>query len=109
MAARWAPRAMKTTSAPVLASAAPNPPPTPPAPTTAIRIRGLRAAERRIRRLFFFTVSIARGGNQAPFSHFFMKLVFAAPESGLPSWLTALVAQVSAMHFLMDAVLAAPA
>src|SRR4029077_19640509 len=57
----------------------------------------------------FVTVSVARGGDQAPFSHFFMKLVFAAPESGLPSWLTALVAQVSAMHFLMDAVLAAPA
>src|SRR6476661_5871927 len=46
---------------------------------------------------------------QAPFSHFFMKLVFAAPESGLPSWLTALVAQVSAMHFFMNEVLAAPA
>src|SRR3984893_18143145 len=45
----------------------------------------------------------------APFSHFFMKLVFAAPESGLPSWLTALVAQVSAMHFFMNEVLAAPA
>src|SRR4029078_1247104 len=38
---------------------------------------------------------------QAPFSHFFMKLVFAAPESGLPSWLTALVAQVASMHFFM--------
>src|ERR1044072_8701871 len=37
MAARWAPRAMKLTSAPAFASAAPNPPPTPPAPTTAIR------------------------------------------------------------------------
>ncbi len=38
MAARWAPRATKVTSAPALASAAPNPPPTPPAPTTAIRM-----------------------------------------------------------------------
>jgi hypothetical protein len=38
-----------------------------------------------------------------------MKLVFAAPESGLPSWLTALVEQVSAMHFFMNEVLAAPA
>src|SRR5674476_650604 len=38
-----------------------------------------------------------------------MKLVFAAPESGLPSWLTALVAQLSAMHFFMNEVLAAPA
>jgi hypothetical protein len=46
---------------------------------------------------------------QAPFSHFFMKLVFAAPESGLPSALTALVAQESAMHFFMNEVLAAPA
>src|SRR5882757_8548818 len=39
MAARCAPRAMKVTSAPALASAAPNPPPTPPAPTTAIRMK----------------------------------------------------------------------
>jgi len=38
-----------------------------------------------------------------------MKLVFAAPESGLPSWLTALVAQVSTMHFFMNEVFAAPA
>ena len=38
IAARWAPRAMKVTSPPAFASAAPNPPPTPPAPTTAIRI-----------------------------------------------------------------------
>jgi hypothetical protein len=46
---------------------------------------------------------------QAPFSHFFMKLVFAAPASGLPSELTALVAQESAMHFFMNDVFAAPA
>jgi hypothetical protein len=46
---------------------------------------------------------------QAPFSHFFMKLVLAAPDSGLPSALTALVAQESAMHFFMNEVLAAPA
>src|SRR5882672_1530269 len=58
-------------------------------------IRGLRAAERRIRRLFFFTVGVARGGDQAPCSHFFIKLVFAAPESGLPSLPTALLSQVS--------------
>jgi hypothetical protein len=38
-----------------------------------------------------------------------MKLVFAAPESGLPSELTALVAQLSAMHFFMNEVFAAPA
>ena len=45
----------------------------------------------------------------APFSHFFMKLVFAAPESGLPSLLTALVAQASTVHFFMNDVFAAPA
>ena len=28
---------------------------------------------------------VARVPGYAPFSHFFMKLVFAAPESGLPS------------------------
>src|ERR1700691_573700 len=38
-----------------------------------------------------------------------MKLFFAAPESGLPSELTALVAQLSAMHFFMNEVFAAPA
>src|SRR5258706_9100422 len=38
-----------------------------------------------------------------------MKLVFAAPASGLPSALTALVAQLSAMHFFMNEVFAAPA
>src|SRR5262245_7471674 len=37
-AARWAPRARKVTSPPALAKAAPNAPPTPPAPITAIRI-----------------------------------------------------------------------
>src|SRR5258705_821094 len=47
--------------------------------------------------------------DQAPCSHFFMKLVLAAPASGLPSWLTALVAQESAMHFFMNDVFAAPA
>src|SRR5580704_16039427 len=38
-----------------------------------------------------------------------MKLLLAAPASGLPSELTALVAQVSAMHFFMNEVFAAPA
>src|ERR1700733_11800055 len=38
-----------------------------------------------------------------------MKLVLAAPASGLPSELTALVAQLSAMHFFMNEVFAAPA
>src|ERR1700726_4498572 len=38
-----------------------------------------------------------------------MKLFFAAPESGLPSALTALAAQVSAIHFFMKDVFAAPA
>src|SRR5258708_29706524 len=47
--------------------------------------------------------------DQAPCSHFFMKLVLAAPASSLPSWLTALVAQESAMHFFMNDVFAAPA
>src|SRR6059058_937399 len=37
-----------------------------------------------------------------------MKEVFAAPDSFLPSALTALVAQDSAMHFFMNEVLAAP-
>ena len=38
-----------------------------------------------------------------------MKLFLAAPDSGLPSALTALVAQESAMHFFMNEVFAAPA
>src|SRR6516165_4063987 len=38
IAARWAPRATKVTSLPAFARAAPNDPPTPPAPITAIRI-----------------------------------------------------------------------
>src|ERR1700760_3571189 len=45
----------------------------------------------------------------APFSHLAMKLFLAAPESGLPSALTALGAQASAAHFFMYEVLAAPA
>src|SRR5271157_1939279 len=36
-----------------------------------------------------------RFARYAPFSHFFMKLLFAAPLRGLPSALTALVSQVS--------------
>jgi len=40
--------------------------------------------------------------------HFFMKLVFAAPDSFLPSLLTALAAQVSRLHFLTKLILAAP-
>jgi hypothetical protein len=38
-----------------------------------------------------------------------MKLFLAAPDSGLPSALTALVAQLSVMHFFMKDVFAAPA
>src|SRR5262245_43484146 len=38
-----------------------------------------------------------------------MKLVFAAPESGLPSLLTAFDSHASSLHFLMKLVLAAPA
>src|SRR3569832_1211922 len=37
-----------------------------------------------------------------------MKLFLAAPESGLPSLLTALPAQASALHFFRKLVLAAP-
>src|SRR5215475_6479975 len=37
-----------------------------------------------------------------------MKLVLAAPESGLPSLLTALDSHASSLHFLMKLVLAAP-
>jgi hypothetical protein len=40
-----------------------------------------------------------------PLVHFFTKLVFAAPESGLPSLLTAL----SSQHLFMKLVFAAPA
>src|SRR2546429_9505374 len=45
---------------------------------------------------------------QPPAWHFFMKEVFAAPASFLPSALTALVAQASVVHFFMNDVLAAP-
>src|SRR6185437_15763030 len=48
-------------------------------------------------------------GDQPPASHFFMNEFLAAPDSGLPSELTALVVQESAMHFFMNEVLAAPA
>src|SRR5580692_10178856 len=59
----------------------------------------------RVRRPF---LSVSREG-QPPFSHFAMKLFFAAPDSGLPSALTALVAHESARHFFMKDVFAAPA
>jgi len=42
-------------------------------------------------------------------SHFFMKLVLAAPASGLPSLPTACSVQDVLMHFFMKLVLAAPA
>src|SRR3954469_14261422 len=45
----------------------------------------------------------------APSSHFFIKLFLAAPDSFLPSALTALVEQVSTLHFFRNEVLAAPA
>jgi hypothetical protein len=45
------------------------------------------------------------GPPQEPASHFFMKLVFAAPASFLPSFPTALASQ----HFFIELVLAAPA
>src|SRR5665647_413638 len=47
--------------------------------------------------------------DQASFSHFAMKLFFAAPESGLPSLLTALLSQASSLHFFTKLFLAAPA
>src|SRR6516165_12788572 len=37
-----------------------------------------------------------------------MKLFFAAPRSGLPSALTALLSQASCLHFFIKLVLAAP-
>jgi hypothetical protein len=43
--------------------------------------------------------------DQVPASHFFMKLVFAAPASFLPSFPTALPSQ----HFFIELILAAPA
>src|ERR1700686_372890 len=45
----------------------------------------------------------------ASFSHFVMKLFFAAPESGLPSLLTALPSHASFLHLLTKLVFAAPA
>jgi hypothetical protein len=39
-----------------------------------------------------------------PLSHFFMKLFFAAPDSGFPSLLTA----DSSQHFFIELILAAP-
>ena len=42
--------------------------------------------------------------NYAPLSHFFTKLAFAAPKSGLPSLLTA----ESSQHFFIELDLAAP-
>src|SRR5438552_3536880 len=46
-----------------------------------------------------------RGVDQAPDSHFFTKLAFAAPASFLPSFPTAPASQ----HFFMELALAAPA
>jgi hypothetical protein len=52
---------------------------------------------------------LSRSGRPyASFWHFFMKLFLAAPESRLPSWLTALAAHVSALHFFKKLALAAP-
>jgi hypothetical protein len=45
----------------------------------------------------------------APVSHFFMKLVFAAPDNFLPSLPIALGSQASRLHFCMKLVFAAPA
>src|SRR5262245_57915025 len=58
-------------------------------------------------------MSLMRGHDasepQAPDSHFFMKLDFAAPASFLPSLPTAFASQEDFMHFFMKLVLAAPA
>src|SRR5215813_1063795 len=58
------------------------------------------------------TGDIRAVGNQAcryaPAWHFFMKLVFAAPASFLPSPPTALASQASFLHFFMKLVFAAP-
>jgi hypothetical protein len=45
----------------------------------------------------------------ASFSHFAMKLFFAAPESALPSLLTALPSHASFLHLFTKLVFAAPA
>src|ERR1039457_636693 len=45
----------------------------------------------------------------ASFSHFAMKLFFAAPESGLPALLTALPSHASFLHLFTKLVFAAPA
>src|ERR1017187_3570351 len=44
----------------------------------------------------------------ASFSHFVMKLFFAAPESGLPSLLTALPSHASILHLFTKLFFAAP-
>jgi hypothetical protein len=49
-----------------------------------------------------------RLGLQTVFMHLATKLFLAAPCSGLPSELTAWLAQVSRLHFLTKLVLAAP-
>src|SRR5450759_3163393 len=45
----------------------------------------------------------------ASFSHFVIKLFFAAPESGLPSLLTALPSHASFLHLFTKLFFAAPA
>src|SRR5450759_5719499 len=45
----------------------------------------------------------------ASFSHFVMKLFFAAPESGFPSLLTALPSHASFLHLVTKLFFAAPA
>jgi hypothetical protein len=49
--------------------------------------------------------AVAAQITQLPLSHFFKKLVFAAPDNGLPSLLTA----ESSQHFLIELIFAAPA
>jgi hypothetical protein len=56
---------------------------------------------------FFGLVATPQAG-YAPASHFFMKLVFAAPDNFLSSLPTAFASQASRLHFWMKLVFAAP-
>jgi hypothetical protein len=56
-----------------------------------------------------FLGGTAAPASQASLAHFRMKLFLAAPESSLPSALTAFGKHVSRLHFLMKLLSAAPA
>src|SRR4051812_31391640 len=59
-------------------------------------------------RRYAFSAPIGRFYNQASFSHLAIKLFLAAPDSGLPSLLTALPSQPSCLHFFKKLLFAAP-